>query len=68
MKLIIDRFEGNIAVAEIEDGTTLNIPKAILDEECAEGDIYEIVFLKKETFKRRRKIQKLKDHLMENSL
>jgi hypothetical protein len=37
-KLTIDRFEGNYAVCEQEDKTTINIPKYKLPLECKEGD------------------------------
>ncbi len=37
-KLIIDRFEGNYAVCEWEDRSTVNIPKYKLPLECKEGD------------------------------
>ena len=37
-KLIIDRFEGNYAVCEMEDKTTLSIPKYKLPLHCKEGD------------------------------
>lgn len=37
-KLIIDRFEGNYAVCEREDKTTVNIPKYKLPLDCCEGE------------------------------
>lgn len=37
-KLIIDRFEGNYAVCEGEDKTTVKVPKYKLPLECKEGD------------------------------
>jgi hypothetical protein len=38
-KLIIDRFEGNYAVCECEDKSTVLLPKYKLPLECKEGDI-----------------------------
>jgi hypothetical protein len=37
-KLIIDRFEGNYAVCEREDKSTVKVPKYKLPLECYEGD------------------------------
>ncbi len=37
-KLIIERFEGSYAICELEDKTTLKIPKYKLPLESKEGD------------------------------
>lgn len=37
-KLIIDRFEGNYAVCELEDKSTVKVPKYKLPLECKEGE------------------------------
>jgi hypothetical protein len=37
-KLIIDRYEGNYAICENEDKTTISIPKYKLPLDCKEGD------------------------------
>lgn len=37
-KMIIDRFEGNYAICELEDTTTTAIPKYKLPLGCKEGD------------------------------
>jgi hypothetical protein len=37
-KFIIDRFEGNYAVCEMEDKSYLSIPKYKLPLDCREGD------------------------------
>ena len=57
MKVIIDRFEGEYAVAEMPDGKMVNIPKVLLPE-AEEGDVVEIKINKNET-------QKLKDEISE---
>lgn len=44
MQLTIDRFEGDIAVLELESGETMRIPKSELPEETAEGDVVELTF------------------------
>ena len=42
MKVIIDRFEGEYAVAELEDKSFINMDKRLLPPETVEGDIIEI--------------------------
>jgi hypothetical protein len=37
-KLIIDRYEGNYAICENEDKTTVPVPKYRLPLDCKEGD------------------------------
>ncbi len=55
MKLIIDRFEGNFAVVELENKDTVNVPKQILPDDAKEGTVLviEIDHLETETRKRR---------------
>ena len=42
MRVIVDRFEGNIAVVELEDGSVIDCPKAILPPNAKEGSIINI--------------------------
>lgn len=42
MKIIIDRFEGNIAVVELPNGKTIDCPKELLPENAKEGNIIKI--------------------------
>lgn len=42
MKVIIDRFEGEIAVIELENGEMVDIPKKILPDKAKEGSIINI--------------------------
>ncbi|MCR1934931.1 DUF3006 domain-containing protein [Clostridium tepidum] len=42
MKGIIDRFEGNFAVVELEDKKMININKNILPKKAKEGDVINI--------------------------
>lgn len=37
-RLIIDRFEGNYAICELEDKSTVPVPKYKLPPECKEGE------------------------------
>ena len=55
MKVIIDRFEGEYAIVELEIGKCVNIPKVLIPN-SNEGDIVRIEIekrkLKKETYSR----------------
>lgn len=65
MKVIIDRFEGDYAVVEIEIGKYVNIPK-ILIPNAKEGDIIKIEIDKKETLERKKHIQELMNNVFED--
>jgi hydrogenase maturation factor len=67
---IIDRFEGDIAVIEI-DGVTRDLPRADLPHDVRVGDVLlfvngEIQLDQEETNQRKQKIQKLMDELFED--
>jgi len=49
MKIIVDRFEGEIAVIELENGEMMGIPKKILPDNAKEGSIINITCDEKET-------------------
>ena len=49
MRIIIDRFEGELAVVELPNGNMINCPKAILPDDVKEGDIISIVVDEKAT-------------------
>lgn len=42
MRIILARFEGNIAVVELEDGSVIDCPKALLPANAKEGSIINI--------------------------
>ncbi|MGG1291349.1 DUF3006 domain-containing protein [Bacillus smithii] len=70
MKGIIDRFEGDIVVVEI-DGKTKDFPKKIFPEEAKTGDVVvidgnSVKVLKDETEKLRREAENLMDELFED--
>jgi hypothetical protein len=44
MKVVIDRFEGEIAVIELENGDMVDIPKKILPNNAKEGSIVNSLF------------------------
>lgn len=67
MKIVIDRFEEDIAVVEI-DGRTFDLPLSIFPDDTEPGDIIDIkIDIKKsETAKKRKEIEKLMDELFED--
>ena len=67
MKVIIDRFEGNYAVVEIDVGKFVNIPKILLPN-AKEGDVIKIEKDKKETKNRKKNIQKLMNDVFEDQV
>lgn len=62
MTVIIDRFEGEYAIVEMEVGKTIPVPK-ILFPHAQEGDIVTIEIQKDETKQRKEHIQTLMDEL-----
>jgi hypothetical protein len=71
MKYIIDRFEGDLAVCEAEDGKMVDIEKSRLPKNAEVGDV--IIFEnghflvdKEETDKRRKEIEDLMNELFED--
>lgn len=70
LKGIIDRFEGEFAVVEI-DGATHDFKKSMFPKEAEVGDVVEITgdkvtVLKEETKKRRKEIEDLMDEVWED--
>lgn len=59
MWVIIDRFEGEYALVELEDGSVLPVP-AQLFPGAREGDVVEIRIDRAETARRRRLIEELR--------
>ncbi|ALC83937.1 MULTISPECIES: DUF3006 domain-containing protein [Bacillus] len=70
LKGIIDRFEGEIVVVEVE-GVTKDFDKAIFPKEATVGDVVEIEgnkvrVLKNETEKRRKEVENLMNDVWED--
>ncbi|MDD3840920.1 MAG: DUF3006 domain-containing protein [Clostridia bacterium] len=63
MKVIIDRFEGDYAVVELPDMSTVDMSKQLLPEGAKEGDVISISIDIEETKNRKEKIEKLMDEL-----
>lgn len=57
MRLIIDRFEEEFAVVELENKEMVNLPRSIFPIEAKEGDIIKIIIDEEETEIRRLRIQ-----------
>ncbi len=57
MRLIVDRFEGAIAVVELEDGSVSEIPEVCLPSDAKEGSIIEIVVKEDDTEKKREEMK-----------
>lgn len=49
MRYIIDRFEGEFAVVELEDKSFIDMPIELVPEGAKEGDILEIQINQEET-------------------
>jgi hypothetical protein len=70
MKVIVDRFEGDYAVCEREDRTTVNVERKKLPKGVREGDVLTVEgdtvsVDRRETDRRNQEIKKLMDHLCE---
>jgi len=59
IKVIIDRFEGDFAIVELNDKTTTAIPAKVLPREAKEGDVIKIEIDSGETKNRKAAIDKL---------
>lgn len=64
MKVIIDRFEGDYAVVELEVGKCVNIPK-ILIPDAKEGDVIEIKIDRETTEERKKHIEELVNNVFD---
>ena len=65
MKVIIDRFEGDYAVVEIDKGKFVNLPKELVPN-AKEGDIVIIRVDHEETNKRKEHVKDLMNQLFED--
>lgn len=65
MRVIIDRFEGDYAVVELPDMSTVDMSKQLLPNEAKEGDVLSITIDIDEIKNRKEKIENLMDELWE---
>jgi len=65
-KMVIDRFEGDVAVLEYERKTYV-LPKKLLPSGAKEGDVLEVIIRvnKEETERRKKEINSLMDDVFE---
>jgi hypothetical protein len=64
MKVIIDRFEGNFAVVELEDKSFCNMPNLLLPNNAKEGDVISISIDADDTSKRKKEASELFNDLI----
>ena len=43
MRMIVDRFEGELAIIELENGEFIDLPKKILPNNANEGSVINII-------------------------
>ncbi|WMJ80108.1 DUF3006 domain-containing protein [Clostridium sp. MB40-C1] len=67
---VIDRFEGDFAVIELDDGKMINVKRNILPKEMKEGYVLnmdeQITFDYEETQRRKAEIEKMMEDLFES--
>lgn len=66
MKIIIDRYEEEFVVVELENKQMINIPKAIIPTNAREGDVISIEVDIDESTERKKKINNLMNELWED--
>ena len=63
MRIIIDRFEGEYAVAELPDGSFCNMPACLVPDGVGEGSVVDIIYNVEETSIRKDTIRAKMDKL-----
>jgi hypothetical protein len=58
MRIIVDRFEGEYAVVELENRQFLHIPRRLLPGGAAEGTVLDVLINERETRERKESISK----------
>lgn len=64
MRVIIDRFEGNYAIVEMDIGNMCVIPRKLIPD-AKENDVIDIEINELETLKRKDEINKFSDEVFE---
>jgi DUF3006 family protein len=65
MKIVIDRFEEEFVVVELENKQMINIPKIIMPKNAKEGDVISIEVDVDESVRRKEKISNFMNELWE---
>lgn len=63
MNVIIDRFEGEFAVVELQDGKLCNMPICLVPEGASEGSVIEISCCDADSENREKRIRGKMDKL-----
>lgn len=66
MRYIVDRFENEYAIVELDNGEFIDIPKKALPLDASEGSIIEVTTLSDETNVRRTEMKKKMSSLFRN--
>ncbi|MCM1115177.1 MAG: DUF3006 domain-containing protein [Clostridium sp.] len=66
MTWIVDRIENGIAVCEIADGKTIDVPVTALPADIKEGDVITLSYNAEEAAKRKERINNLMNRLFED--
>ena len=64
MRVIVDRFEGNYAIVEMDIGNMCVIPRKLIAD-AKENDVIDIDINEEETIKRKEEIKKLSEEVFE---
>ncbi len=67
MQVIIDRFDGNFAVVELDNGETVNMPRKLVPKGAKEGDVVDIRINEETTLERRQRIENMMKDLWRKS-
>ncbi len=65
MKFTIDRFEGDFAVVELDNGDMMDVPKCFIPKGAKAGDVIKVEVDKEGTKERKKKIEELAKDLWE---
>lgn len=66
MKIIIDRFENDIAVVELENGKMIDCPRELFPNNAKEGSIIKIMVDEKATTEKLEQMQKRLNRLFKD--
>ncbi len=64
--MIIDRFEGEYAVIELEDGRMVNMPRELLPLEAKEGMVINVIVDENRTGEQKKRLKDKMDKLFKD--
>ncbi|MBQ2897048.1 MAG: DUF3006 domain-containing protein [Clostridia bacterium] len=67
MSFTVDRFEAEFAVVITDDGSSYNIPKALLPEDAKEGSVINISLDKRKTEQKKQEVKNLLNSLFDET-